>query len=100
VKVIADHPPAEMYATGLEIDCQCARCGSSVYSERCDYCEDGFIFDTGPASGPDYYAELCPECDGNPVSHYCLSSPEWCQANPLPGREHVERGQLEWLTLE
>ena len=42
LKIIADSPSAEMYQSGLEIDCQCARCGSSVNSERCDQCEDGF----------------------------------------------------------
>jgi hypothetical protein len=28
-----------------------------------------------------------------------MSSPEWCEANPLPGREKVKRGELEWYTI-
>ena len=40
--VIADHPPKEMYREDLEVDCQCARCGSSVLTESCDQCEDGY----------------------------------------------------------
>lgn len=39
---IGDHPTPEMYASGLEIGCQCARCGSSVDGGRCEHCEDGF----------------------------------------------------------
>lgn len=39
---IGDRPTPAMYETGMDIDCQCARCGSTVHSERCEYCEDGF----------------------------------------------------------
>ena len=66
----------EMYAAGVEIDCQCARCGSSVFSER----------------------EL-DEDDEHVIVHICLSSPAWCEANPLPGRENVKRGEIEWFTF-
>lgn len=104
MKAIADHPPPEMYGPGLEIDCQCARCGSSVHSERCDYCEDGF---DGHDCGEDCCCCLRPEenvpcqyCNGNGVWHTCLSSPEWCEANPLPGRKEVRRGQIEWFTTD
>ncbi|MGE4195945.1 MAG: hypothetical protein AB7G11_02320 [Phycisphaerales bacterium] len=103
MNVIAARPTDEMYATGLEIDCQCARCGSSVHAEHCDQCEDGY---DGHDCGEDCCACLYPEdnvecqyCDGTGVWRTCLSSPEWCAANPLPGRESVERGTLEWYTI-
>jgi hypothetical protein len=104
VNAIADHPPPEMYASGLDIECQCARCGSSVDIGRCDQCEDGF---DGHDCGEDCCACLHPEdnvpcqyCDGTGVWRSCSSSPEWCEANPLHGREGVERGAVEWYTVE
>lgn len=104
LKVIAARPTPAMYASGLEIDCQCARCGSSVHTERCEHCEDGF---DGHDCGEDCCCCLYPEdnvpcqyCDGTGVWHTCLSSPEWCNGNPLPGREAVERGAIEWYTIE
>ena len=75
MKFIGEHPLPEMYRAGLEIDCQCARCGSSVDSQPSDY-------------------------DEAEVWHRCMSSPEWCEANPLPGRELVKRGEIEWFTTE
>lgn len=104
MKVIADHPPKEMYATGLTIHCQCARCGSSTHYEDCWNCEDGY---SDHDCGEDVCCCLYPEdnvecdvCDGRGGWHVCLSSPEFCQANPLPGRENVERGKIEWFTVE
>lgn len=100
---ISDHPPPEMYAPGVEIDCQCARCGSSLEIESCDYCEDGY---DGHDCGEDCCCCLHPEenvecqfCDGTGRWVRCCSSEEWCQANPLPGRENVERGAIEWFTI-
>lgn len=102
MNVIAAHPPAEMYKTGLEIGSCCARCGSSMDGGPCEFCEDGF---DGHDCGDDCCCCLYPEdnvrcehCDGTGVWHQCLSSPEFCQANPLPGRENVQRGQIEWFT--
>ncbi len=92
-----------MYAPGLDIDMQCARCGSSVYTESCDECEDGF---DGHDCGEDCcccaYPEdnvICQYCNGTGTHHGCISSPEWCNANPLPGRENVHRGEIEWFTV-
>ena len=39
---IGPNPPPEMYAKGLEIDCRCARCGSS-----CDWFECTAIWREG-----------------------------------------------------
>ncbi len=103
MKAIGEQPTDEMYRSGEEIDCQCARCGSSVHSEHCEYCEDGY---DGHDCGEDCCCCLNPEenvlcqfCLGAGVFHFCLSSAEWCQANPMPGREDVERGAIEWFTV-
>ncbi len=104
MNLIADHPSSEMYASGLEIDLQCARCGSSVDTEPCDECEDGFDgHDCGEDCCMCLYPDenvLCQYCRGAGVFHRCLSSSAWCEANPLPGREAVERGTIEWFTVE
>ena len=101
MKAIAERPPSEMYASGLEIDCQCARCGSSCGYEHCYACDDGFDgHDCGEDCCPCLYPEenvVCQICEGG--WHRCLSSPEWCNANPVPGREAVERGKIEWFTI-
>jgi hypothetical protein len=101
--VIADRPSDEMYRAGLEIDCQCARCGSSVDCAKCD-CDDGF---TGHECGEDTCCCLDPEpnvvcqmCWGAGVWHRCISSDKYCQENPLPGRENIERGKIEWYCFE
>jgi hypothetical protein len=92
---IADRPTDEMYRSGLEIDAQCARCGSSMGSENCWFCDDGITIDEDGCDTDD----ICEECNGRGVWNRCLSSPEWCEANPLPGRESVERGAIEWFTV-
>lgn len=98
---IGARPTDAMYAPGLEIDCQCARCGSSIFTEDCGECEDGF---DGHDCGDDCCCCLHPEenvvcqyCGGTGTHHTCLSTAEWCNANPLPGRENVERGAIEWF---
>jgi hypothetical protein len=103
MRIIAEHPAPEMYASGEEIYCRCARCGSSVDHRHCDYCEDGF---DGHDCGEDCCCCEFPEqnvpcdvCGGTGVWHDCMSSPDWCEANPLPGREDVPRGDLEWYTV-
>jgi hypothetical protein len=95
--VIADRPPDEFYRADLDVDCQCARCGSSVDSERCEWCEDGYVTTEDSDGYKD--VDLCDECWGHPVTHHCMSSSAWCQANPLPGREAVPRGAVEWYAV-
>lgn len=104
MKVIAEHPPKEMYGPGVEVDCCCARCGSSVDIERCEHCEDGF---DGHECGEDTCVCLYPEdnvpcqyCRGTGRWARCMSSAEWCESHSLPGREGVERGMVEWFTVE
>lgn len=98
--IIAENPPHD----GKEYECQCARCGSSVSWETCEYC-GGEGFD-GHDCGEDccscrYPVDnvVCGACDGNGTFGYCLSSEEWCIANPLPDRENMERGKIEWFSI-
>lgn len=65
---------------------ECGRCGSSVLWEDCGTCEA-----CGDLTIEGHGAEDCLVCAGTGVMFTCLSTPEWCQAHPLPGREHVER---------
>lgn len=101
---ISDLPSDAMYSSGMEIDCQCARCGSSIANEDCGECDDGF---DGHDCGEDCCCCLYPEdnmpcqyCRGTGRHLFCISSAEWCDANPLPGREEIERGKIEWFTVE
>lgn len=69
----------------------CGRCGSSVGHEDCEMC---------PATG--WYDEpdpRCPVCFGTGIAHFCLSTHEFCQANPLTDRDHVERPTVENYTF-
>lgn len=108
MKAIADHPPSEMYRAGLEIDCQCARCGSSCYWQDCWNCEDGYcgsdciddLCHGGECIHGDSGQIICDICHGYSGWQMCCSSPEWCEANPLPGREDTKRGAIEWFTIE
>ena len=96
--IIAPMPPRD----GGEWDCKCARCGSSADSQTCmQCCGDGY---SGHDCGDDCCCclepdddVLCGLCDGRGYWNRCLSSPEWCNANPLPGRESVQRGSIEWF---
>lgn len=103
MKAIADHPPPEMYASGLEIDCQCARCGASCGWVDCwNDCEDGYLnrHEEDPLWYEDEYDCPCDICSARGGWQVCLSSAEWCEANPLPGREAIPRGKIEWFTVE
>lgn len=93
--VFGPRPPQEG-----EWDCQCARCGSSVHWQECTNCEDGYSdHDCGDDCCCCLYPEpnvVCDYCDGYSGWYACLSSSIWCDANPLPGREDIKRGTIEW----
>ena len=97
--VIQPFPPRD----GGEWECQCARCGSSADWRECGECEDGL---DGHDCGEDCcccaYPEdnvTCQFCNGHGGDYWCLSSKEWCGSNPLPGRETIERGKIEWFRV-
>lgn len=81
-------------------ECECARCGSSCDMLDCWNCHGEGV--TYHDCGEDTCCCLdkvenvvCAECGGMGVTWHCLSRPEWCEANPLPGREHIESTALE-----
>lgn len=85
-----------------EWEVQCARCGSSLSREECENC--GGEGTDGHDCGEDCCCCLHPEdnvpcdyCNGEGYYWLCLSSYEYCQAHPLPGRENVNRSTVEWF---
>jgi DnaJ-class molecular chaperone len=70
----------------------CARCGSSASFVDCWQCGgEGFVERN---IGDDVMEELidvrCGECRGTGGRWHCISTPEYCQANPIAGREAIE----------
>lgn len=100
--VIGNDPPRD----GRDWECQCARCGSSLDWISCEACGGEGI--TGPGElyedDPLWYDvddyEPCHQCGGQASWPSCLSGPEWCNANPLSGREAVKRDTPEWFVVE
>lgn len=82
-----------------EEDCQCARCGSSCAFVRCWNCDEyGY---SHHSCGEDCCFCVDPQpnvrcdwCRGKGGSWHCISTPAWCKANPLPGRESIESTAL------
>jgi hypothetical protein len=95
--IIQAYPPAD----GRDWSPSCARCGGECKTWDCEECDDGFVEEDW---GDDVVAEIhdvpCETCDGHGFWWYCANTPEWCEANPLPGREGVERGKIEWTEGE
>lgn len=81
-----------------ETDFQCARCGSSVEWLDCSNCDDGYSHhDCGEDSCCCLYPDnnvRCDWCRGVGGSWHCVSPPEYCQAHPIKGREHIESTAL------
>lgn len=98
---IQDHPPAD----GKQYDCQCARCGSSCDWTECEEydCDDGYITDDADEwdddDGVPGEVRVCDTCEGRGGWNTCLSSAKFCEDNPLPGREAIRRGALEWFEV-
>ena len=83
----------EWYPTGDQIeDCQCARCGSSVALLDCWNCGgEGEIEERDTEDyGDEYSWRPCDVCFGRGGRLRCISTPEHCEAHPIPGREHIE----------
>jgi hypothetical protein len=84
----------------LRKEYQCGRCGSSVMFDDCPNCggEGYSSHDCGEDScccaDPDDNV-TCDICRGSGTIGICLSSPEWCNAHPLPGREATKRNTVD-----
>lgn len=101
ITVIGPRPPND----GKQWDCQCARCGSSLSFEECENCGGEGV--SGHDCGEDCCCCLDPEenvvcdtCRGEGTFPLCLSNSEWCQANPMPGRENIARSTPEWFPVQ
>jgi hypothetical protein len=98
---IGDNHPQD----GRQWDCQCARCGSSLEWEPCGACggegitAPGELYELDPLwYSPDDYSE-CHQCGGDAAYQFCVSSPEWCEAHPIIGRESIASGTPEWFAI-
>lgn len=77
----------------------CGRCGSTAEWLSCWYCGGDVWVDHD--CGEDCCACLYPEpnvtcawCGGGGGSWHCISTPEWCEAHPMAGRENVKSTAL------
>lgn len=99
--VFGNYPPSD----GRQWDCQCGRCGSSIDWHQCGGCggegstAPGELYDEDPLWYGTDDCETCRTCNGEGSWGQCMSSVGWCEAHPLPGREAVERGAVEWYPL-
>lgn len=95
-----DHP-----RDGQQWECQCARCGSSMDWHSCSWCDGEGITAPGELHEQDplwYHpddTEPCHQCGGEGSWPMCLSSEDWCKANPMQGRENIESGTPEWFVI-
>lgn len=92
--IIAHAPPND----GRDWDNQCARCGSSVHRVRCESCGGEGDFNDDEYDGEGF--TTCETCNGAGGWWICLSSEEFCNANPAPGRLLFVRGAIEWFTFD
>lgn len=86
-------------------DTQCARCGSSTTFVTCYNCggdEEALGSDCiddlchgGECMHGDSGFIPCGICRGEGGWERCLSGPDWCNAHPLPGREHIKTTAYE-----
>lgn len=92
---IGPHPPHD----GRDWDCMCARCGSSVERVECHDCGgDGLldVYEEDPINNDPDETEGCQTCGGAGGWLNCLSSAQWCEANPNRSPTQ-ERGAIEWF---
>lgn len=101
--IIARWPPSD----GRDWDSQCARCGSSTMLVECEACdgngctEPGELYEEDPIWYDVEDVERCCFCGGRGRWQVCISSSEWCEAHPAPGREIVPATvTIEWFTLD
>ncbi len=83
---------------------QCGRCGSGITLDNCWQCGGSGYYghdcdeDCCCCECPDE-DEICDICYGRGTLPHCLSSPEWCEDNPMNGREETKRGTVESFSV-
>jgi hypothetical protein len=89
---------------GREWENQCARCGSSVAWVECEQCGGEGV--DGHDCGEDCCCCADPEdnmrcdiCGGQGGWYWCLADEPWCDGHPMPGRDNMKRGTVEWFPL-
>lgn len=83
-----------------EWECQCARCGSSMDWQDCSECGGEGEMHEGMGTGESEWFR-CENCKGRGGWNRCLSTLEWCERHPMPGREDVEvRWAAEFFPIE
>lgn len=82
-------------------ECQCARCGSTLDFEPCTRCGgQGYLENGQDEDGQWEDDDRCEECLGRATFPVCMSGDEYCQANPIKGRESIQRNTPEWFTFD
>lgn len=89
---------------GRRWECHCARCGSSLEFETCEMCGGEGVdgHDCGEDSCCCMHPDdniTCDACLGRGAWPRCMSSFEWCEAHPLPGRAETKRSTPEWYAV-
>ncbi len=80
VKMNDGGPPQE--------DCQCARCGSSCTFVDCGNCGGEGVIEADEDDWQGFDSdERCDWCRWNGGWWRCISSKDYCEKNPRPGRE-------------
>ena len=78
----------EFYKVGDVEDCQCARCGSSTFFRSCDNCGGEGVIEADEDDWQGFdHDQRCDWCHGNGGWYRCLSSKDFCEKHPMPGRE-------------
>ncbi len=90
----------EFFKIGDRDEEQCARCGSSVEWVSCWQCSgegslgsaciDDLCHGEEECIHGDRAVLPCDICRGSGAFPHCISSPEWCEGHPLPGREQIK----------
>lgn len=84
-RVISESSPNPV--EGFAWESQCARCGATTIRQSC--------------VEPDCASKggKCLICDGLGGWQWCSASTQECNGNPLPGRDRVQRGKIEWFAV-
>ena len=90
--VAPERKPAAMYEqTEAETlpEVHCGRCGSAVVWVECGFCKGDGCYEAVSGGYVD-----CHACAGEGGWWMCSQPEDWCQANPMPGRDDVARGNI------